>query len=161
MSSNPRQERGVTLIVVLILLVVLTLLVVSAVNISTANLKIMGHTQSIEINETRAQDAVQQLIGSVSEFKNAAPEKRSIELDSGTGKIDLVAWSAKTSKSIGAVEIPACVWTVPAEGYSATDPLAPEDTVWDVHATVTDPKTDTVVEIHQGVGILMLAGNCK
>lgn len=162
MAGNLHRERGVTLVIVLILLVVLTLLVISAVNTSTTNLKIINHTQSIEINEAVAIDALQSVVSTVDPFKAAAPTAQYIERDA-TGAVKLTA--SKSGNTIGEIPPPSCVWSAPADGFSATDPLAPDDNVWEIQATVwnkgEEKNKSTTVEIHQGVSIRMLAGSCK
>lgn len=158
-----KRQRGVTLVIVLIMLVVLTLLVISAVNTSTTTLKIINHTQSVEVNESIAIDAIQNVVSTVDPFKTGLPATQYIERDSN-GKVVLTT-SKDSSKAIGELLPPACVWSAPADGFSATDPLAPEDDVWDIQAVVwnkgEEKNKSTTVEIHQGVSIRMLAGSCK
>jgi len=57
-------QRGVTLLVGLIMLVVLTLLVISAIRSSTTNLRIVGNMQMQEEAAAAAQQAIEQVISS-------------------------------------------------------------------------------------------------
>ena len=57
-----QQQRGVTLLVGLIMLVVLTLLVLSAIRSSTTNLHIAGNMQMQEEANAAAQQAIEQVI---------------------------------------------------------------------------------------------------
>lgn len=56
------KQRGVTLLVTLVMLVVLTLLVVSAIRASTINLHVAGNMQMQEEATSSAQQAIEQVI---------------------------------------------------------------------------------------------------
>ena len=65
---NRRAERGISLLVVLIMLVVLTLFALSAINLSTSNLKVVGNMQARQVNESIASQAVETVMGSINYF---------------------------------------------------------------------------------------------
>ncbi len=155
MTFPLKKQDGVTLVIALMMLFVLTVFVITAVNLSTTSLKIVGNTQAVEFNEGVAEQAVAEVLSSKALFD--VPAVRYIEFD--TNK-NLVLKTAKTSKAIGEVKAATCEFTIPADGYSATDPLTPEDTIWDIQVNMADPDTNTSFEIHHGVGIRMLAGRC-
>ena len=48
----------------------------------------------------------------------------------------------------------------PASGYSAVQPIVPEDTNWEVRVTVTDAISGATTGLTQGVKVRMLAGYC-
>ena len=150
-------QRGATLLVGLIMLVILTLFAISAINLSSANLKIVGNMQAQKQMEAAGDQAIQQVIGSVTFFNEAI---------NNTG-----AWPAGTQEIIVPVNPgpnvvnvtvarPACVSTVVAEGYSALSTVSPEDNIYEVRATATDPVTNASVTATQGIKIRMTAGNC-
>ena len=56
-----QRQSGATLIVALIMLIMMTVLAVSAINLSTINLKIVGNMQSQKAMDAAAQDAIEQI----------------------------------------------------------------------------------------------------
>src|SRR5579859_740615 len=141
---NPRHlQRGATLIVSLVMLVVMTLFAISAINLSSMNLKIVGNMQSQRLMEMAAQDAIEQMV-STSTYYSLTPTAHSFTI----------------SGLAVAVSAPACSRSTPATGYSATSGISPEDDDWEFVATVTDGLTGASLALHQGVRIRMLAGNC-
>jgi hypothetical protein len=142
MTTSFRQ-RGATLIVSLIMLVVLTLFAVSAINLSSINLRIVGNMQAQKTMELVAQDAIERVMSSPAHFGPGAAG-HSFNIQSYTVN----------------VSAPECVHSVPATGYSATSGISPEDNDWHLVASVADNLTGAALNLHQGVRIRMLAGNC-
>jgi Tfp pilus assembly protein PilX len=68
--SSPRNQAGATLVVALLMLAVLALLGVNAVNNSTVNLRIIFNMQAHQNIEAAAQDAIEQVIGTIASFNN-------------------------------------------------------------------------------------------
>jgi Tfp pilus assembly protein PilX len=71
------QERGVTLIVTLIMLVVMMLLAVAAINMSTTNLKVVGNMQLQQEATSAAQAAINQVLskGTYSQIRPLHPHQ--------------------------------------------------------------------------------------
>lgn len=154
MTSIPRQ-RGTTLLVTLIMLVVLTLFAVTAFNLSSVNLKIVGNFQQYRATEAVVQQAVEQLMSTVSIF--TTPAATNICVPSGT----VTAGACPSSEHTVVITRPQCNYAAAARGYTKKiGELAPEDTNWEVRAGYTDPATNASVVIVQGVSVRMLAGNC-
>lgn len=143
--TSPRNQTGVALIVALLMLAVLALLGVTAVNNSTVNLRVTYNMQAYQDAEAAAQDAIEQVIGSIASFNT--PTDQTITID----------WIDGVTV---AVDAPICLGAQPAEGYSASFALAPEDTEWDVRAAATDAVTGAAATITQGVAITLTAGSC-
>ncbi len=147
------RQRGMTLIVSLVMLVALTLFVLSMLTASRGNLIAVGNMQSQRQLEAAAQKVIEDRISTSAFFTDAA---------ANTG-----AWPAGRA-SLAVVEAgytvtvhrPTCVYTQPDEGTSATNPLVPEVTAWRVRATAVDPVTGGSVDVSQGVRIRLLAGSC-
>lgn len=140
MRYVPRQQTGATLLVALIFLLMMTLFAITAINMSTVNLRIVGNMQTSKALDAAAQAAIEQAISSMSQFS-----------------------LTPTSLVVGdvTVEPPTCIESRVATGYSAVvTNIIPEDNTWEVLATVTDPDSGARSAIHQGVQIRMLAGNC-
>ena len=140
---NKRSQSGATLVVSLIMLVVLTMFAVSAINLSSVNLKIVGNMQVQKQMEYAAQDAIEQMLSSAS-YYNLTP----------------IARTFTSSGFTVSVAVPVCIRSVPATGYSATSNISPEDDDWELVASVTDALTGAGVVVHQGFRLRALAGNC-
>lgn len=154
MTSISRQ-RGTTLLVTLIMLVVLTLFAVTAFNLSSINLKIVGNFQQYKAVESVVQQAIEQLMSTVNIF--SAPAATNICVPSGT----LTTGACPSSEHTVVITKPQCNYAAAAKGYTKkVGELAPEDTNWEVRASYTDPATNASAVIVQGVSVRMLAGNC-
>jgi len=141
---KPRSsQQGATLIVSLVMLVVMTLFALSAINLSSMNLKIVGNMQSQRLMEMAAQDAIERMITTPT-YYSLTPSAQNFTISGLTV----------------AVSAPICTRSTAAAGYSATSGISPEDNDWEFVATVTDGLTGASLALHQGVRIRMLAGNC-
>jgi Tfp pilus assembly protein PilX len=153
-KSRPlRAQRGVTLLVVLVMLVMITLFVMSMIRLSSTNLRVVGNMQAQRALESSAQQAIENSINSITFFDDAV---------AGAGQ-----WptgTASVNQTINgytvAVSRPVCVYSTPATGYSATSNISPEDTQWEVAVSSTDSFTSAQTSIMQGVRIRLPAGNC-
>ncbi len=149
----PRNQRGATLLVTLIMLVVLTLFAVTAFNLSSVNLKIVGNFQQQKEADATVQQALAQVMSTVSAFE--APAVVSLCIPGGTTP------PCAASQHNVTVDRPRCNYTTAARGYTKVlGQLTPEDTNWDVRASYTDTVTNAKAAIVQGVSVRMLAGNC-
>ena len=137
-----RRQQGAVLIVSLLMLVVLTLLAVSAINTSTVNLRIVDNMRAQQEVESTTQRAIEQVLSDVDNFSSPAAQTLTID-----------------GHNV-AISQPQCVRFRPATGYSAKWGLAPEDTTWEVDASLTDASTGAQANIRQGIEIRMTAGNC-
>lgn len=147
-----RQQRGAVLLITLVMLVILTLFAVSGFNLSSINLKIAGNFQQRKSMEAVAQQAIEQVISTSTAF-NLTPAAQTICVNGTT--------AACTGGYNVAVSAPKCNYTATAKGYTKKiGELTPEDTDWQVQASVTDPLGGAQATIVQGLSIRMLAGNC-
>ena len=140
--SNRRRQRGAVLFVTLIMLVMLTLFVVSSVNMSSADLRIVGNRQSKMAMSYSAQQAIEQVISSSAGFESPAPQ---------TITVNGIPVS---------VTAPACLGASPAIGYSAVSSITLYDVNWSLTATATDPITGASVTVTQGVRSRLPANYC-
>ena len=138
-----RAQRGATLVVVLIMLVILTLFGISAVNLSNSNLRVVGNLQARKQTEAIALQTAEQVMSSMSFFNVPTPAT--------TTTVD--GYKRDISQRV-------CQFATAASGYSAIQPIVPEDTQWDYFVTVTDTVTNAKARVWQGTRIRMLAGNC-
>jgi len=140
--SNRRRQRGAVLFVSLIMLVILTLFVVSSVNLSSADLRIVGNRQSKMAMSYSAQQAIEQVLSSIAGFN--VPADQTITVNGNAV----------------AVTAPQCLVATPAPGYSAIADITLNDLNWVLTATATDPITGATVSVTQGVRTRLPAGNC-
>jgi len=152
MRTSLQRQQGATLLVTLIMLVVLTMFAVSGFNLSSVNLRIAGNFQAQRYVDAVAQQAIEQVISSTTAFSLTPTASTICVNGSGTdctGGLNV------------AMAAPTCNYTATAKGYTKKiGELTPEDTDWEVRATVVDPLTQARAVVAQGVRIRMLAGNC-
>ena len=132
------------MIVALVMLVLLTMLAVSAINLSTTNLKIVGNMQAQKYMDAAAQEAIEKAMSSSGTF--TSPAQTTVTTTMG---------NVTVSQAV-------CLGGQVAKGYSAVvTNIIPQDNTWEIIATTDpDPLTGATSTIHQGVQMRMLAGNC-
>lgn len=138
----PRSQRGISLLVTLVMLVVMTLLVVSAIRAGNANLKTTANLQVRQEAIHAAQSAIEQTLSNMSNFSTPTARTINVSVDGGS-----------TVYQVN-VAAPTCLFSVPVGGYSIEFAAsAPNDTFWDLRATTTDPATGAKATVHQGAKI--------
>ena len=173
----PSLQRGITLMVAMIMLILLTLFVLAAINMSSINLRIMGNEQVKNEALAAGQQAIEQV--ATTNFP-AAPVAVTVNVDvNGDGVNDYVV----------SVDKPVCQNSIPIkyndpqinianpDDWSCWGSLvAPDPTLagssgnsyclnqqWDLAASVNDSgagmgKTGTSLTIRQGIGKRVVAG---
>jgi hypothetical protein len=154
MKSIPkRRERGVTLIVGLIMLVLITLMVTTAFTLSTTNLKSVGNMQFRDESIAAANKGIEQMVGTYfGASMSSVPPAQTITFDINN--------DGTTDYSVG-IAAPVCTQATKILALSVipcnpelTPLLCPKDnfsTLWDIEATVTDAVSGSSMRIHQGV----------
>lgn len=168
--SKPVRQRGITLIVALVMLVVLTLIVVSAIRFGNLNIGIARNTQS----EVEATAAVQYAIeAKVQEIANPATNISAMQASSSTVSTGGANYTVNVAK-------PVCIVTsnirttdlnpsstadrpcyessdpdrqVDSDGNLTTAPTACKNQQWDVAAAVANDANGTQVSMLQGVSV--------
>jgi Tfp pilus assembly protein PilX len=173
--SRPRQ-RGMTLVMALIMLVVLTLLALTSFNLGRSNLVVVSNMQHRDESIAAAHEVIEEAISSTAFFETPenilskpCGEANSTCIDTnGDGKDDV-----KVS-----VPKPSCVKVAPikqatelnleseqdrlcAQGDSqsfglvgaATGNSACANSVWEIHAVATEIDSNATVEVVQGVSV--------
>jgi len=146
-------QRGATLLISLIMLVILTLFAVSAINLSSVNLKIVGNMQAQKEMEAAGDEAIQQVIGDIAFFNDAVN-------GTGTWASGAATTTVMTNGIAVVVAKPVCVSTVAGAGYSALTAVSPEDNIYEVVSTAANAVTGASVTTVQGIKISMPAGSC-
>jgi hypothetical protein len=167
------NQRGVALVIGMVILIVMTLVLLSAVTLSTGNLKAVSNAQFRDAALAAANLAVEQVVSTA--FMNAPGDVRvAVDIDQD-GICDYTV----------DVPAPTCTrWTIPTSGH--LDPSNPDDhpcfsgnrigelgagpagsvcadTLWEVRAQVVDPGTGraadpitgAAVTVNQGIRVRM------
>lgn len=141
-------QRGISLIMSLIMLVVLTMIAISATYSTNSSIRVVGNMQLQDESLTAAQIAIDDQIGKLDNF--TAPADRIINVDvNRDGTNDYKA----------TLPSPVCIGSKPKSGYSASmadSGSAPITTTWDARVDVENTTTGSRVTLHQGVRIDML-----
>jgi Tfp pilus assembly protein PilX len=173
MKAPGSPQRGVILLVTLIMMVLLTLLALTAVNLSSVNLRLVGNEQARSESVAAAQLAIEQV--ATTNFP-ANPQPVTVNVD--------VNRDATADYGV-AVAKPVCLNSVPlktvqlninnpgdvacfASGAAQNTGIAPaggggnsdcSNTQWDLSATTTDnANSGATVTIHQGIGMRVAIG---
>lgn len=163
------RERGMTLVVALVMLAVLTLLVASAIRFGNINLKITGNAQSETEASAAASVGLESMVKTISTASN---------ISSLTGQSVAVTTGGMTYTVT--ITTPACLFNKPvnntdldssktadrmcfntndgerqqaAGGNLSTVATACRDQQWDVAATVNDSKTGAKTSLLQGISV--------
>lgn len=169
-----RPQRGMTLLIALIMLLVITMFVVSMVRIGTTNAIIVANMRAQKSVDSEAQQQIEIAVNRFSFFDDVIQSSgtwASGSTASTNGYLSAAdLWSAykptgaSTAPAMQSTDVklyrPQCVYYAPASGYSALSGVAPQDTYWDVQATASDSKTGASSVIHQGIQMRLPAGNC-
>lgn len=178
-----KSQQGATLIVTLIMLVVLTLFALSAINMSSTNLSIVGNMQAQIEAQAAGQQAIENILSSAANFLNPTAQSLNIDINNDgttdyTANIDQPT-CLSSKPLINADLIPAPPATISAKDQncisSVQDPATGvfvanasstmswcSDEKWEVTATVTDNRTGAAVKQHQGVSMRVPTGtNCS
>jgi PilX N-terminal len=151
MASSRFRQRGVALVMALIMLVLLTLLVLSAINSGTINLRIARNMQAEDEARASAQQAIEKFVSAYSNFYPTPTGKPATGYDiNNDGTADYSVIVATPVCKRAAQQIPprsiAC-----ANGVK--NGLYCWDTLWEVTATASDTNTGVSQIVAQGVAI--------
>jgi hypothetical protein len=163
--QSPRSQRGITLLVALVMLVMVTLLAVSSFRVSNTNLKVIGSTQGKVEATAAAQAAIEQVLSSAAFAGNPANVGATpINVDlTGDGTIEYV---------VSMLPIPKCLKSRPTDPTTlditnpsdracfgsaivgqVTTASSCADTIWEVAATTKDNVTSAQTLVRQGVSM--------
>lgn len=169
-----RRQRGVSLIVALVMLTAMGLLAAWGIKAATTNMRVVGNTQARQEAFAAAQAAVERTISSpLFSQQPAAVAGNPIGIDvDGDGTEDLVArlqpapacyhWRPVKTTSLDPArdDDRTCMGSGASANAGIDDVRLPAggdslcaDSEWNVRATVTDPQTRASVAVNQGVAL--------
>jgi Tfp pilus assembly protein PilX len=147
------RQRGMAMVIGMIMLVLLTLLVVSAINSSSVNLRITGNMQAQDEARAMAQQAIERVLGVKANF---------YPTPTAQAATNYYADNNSSGNAVYSVSVAAPVCKGAAKQFpgrtadcinGARAGLFCWDTLWEVVATATDAKTGVRQVITQGVAI--------
>jgi Tfp pilus assembly protein PilX len=146
----PHNQRGVTLVVGLIMLVIITLAVTAAFMMSNTNVKAVGNMQFRDQAIAAANVAIEDRIASTF---NTAPANTNDNVDlNNDGVTDFaVTLTPRCISSTLYSSAPPSSITLPPSMSAASTYY----TLWDIDANVTDANTGTSMEVHSGIRLLL------
>lgn len=150
--TNPNKQRGVTLIVGLIMLLIITLTVLTAFVLSSTNLKSVGNMQHRDEAIAAANVATEQVISSPAIF--ITPTAETITVGNYTVNVASPAclYATEVVTNSSGDQSP----NIYAEGSGGGGGVPGYlDTYWDITAKVNDVMSGTSVETHQGIKITL------
>jgi Tfp pilus assembly protein PilX len=160
MRNRLARQRGVTLIVGLIMLVLITLMVTTAFTLSTGNLKSVGNMQFRNDSVAAANKAIEQVVGTqMAAGFLTVPAATTITFDiNNDGNTDYrVAVAAPVCIEANAVAgtggSGACSGV--RGGALAGCSTANYSTLWELSASVTDAVSGSSVQVREGVRMEM------
>ena len=148
--ASKHSQRGMTLLVGMIMLVLITMMVTTAFTMSTSNLKAVGNMQAHDQAIAAANIALEQVLSSPF---TTTPQAETINVDNNNdGTTDYVV----------AIAMPVCVrasleyfLTQNSEGIDIPTTVNQWNTIWDVVAVVTDANTGANTTVSAGMRVLL------
>ncbi|MES2148888.1 MAG: PilX N-terminal domain-containing pilus assembly protein [Pseudomonadota bacterium] len=170
------RQRGITLVIALMMLVLLTLLALTSFNLGKSNLQIVNNMQQRDAAMAAADGVLEELISSPRFFTTPTdalatpcngPNTRCVDIN-GDGVPDVTvtltpaptcvkAQNVKnTTLDLSNKEDAGCAvgggQSFGVAGSVTGDSLC-SDSVWDVHAVATDAVTEARVEVTKGIAV--------
>jgi Tfp pilus assembly protein PilX len=182
MTQIPRRQRGMVLLVGMIMLVLMTLFAVTTFNLGKASLQIVGNMQQRNEAVTIAQSAIEEAISTTQFFLTpgtvffktcSGPNTRCYDIN-GDGKADItvaltpnpVCIAARTIKNASlnladTNDMGCAVGTSQSFGIvgSVTGDSLCASSVWEINAVAADAVTQTRAVVAQGVAVRVPTDN--
>lgn len=154
MMRAPRTQRGVTLLISMIMLLVLTLFAAAMIRLSNTNVVVVGNMQTQHALVSAARQAIETDMNSAS-FYNDQINSTGTWASGSTSVSNIDNYKVTLNE-------PKCIYTTKAAGYSAISNVAPDDDYFEVSAQATDPTDSNAgqVTMVQGVKVTLPTGNC-
>lgn len=171
LATSLFHQQGATLVVALVMLVMMTLLAVSAINLSTGNLKVVGNMQYQQEAASAAQVAINKVLSRAGYLTQPANTPGQIVVNVN-GQDYTVQVARPCMKSASVITVSELSTLPPAEAARCRTSSAvtnsgllgqnpggmPSDcsrVVWEIKATVNDPSTNAHAELVEGASMKM------
>lgn len=162
------KQRGSVLIVSLLLLIVMTVLGVSAINMTSTDLRIAENTQQQMEAETAVQEAIERVMSYFENFDiddNGYDSNPTVTVSGVKTQLDSSTLAINGRNVV--VQSRVCLQSRPDEGDSIREKAPTGDyttgkfiKIWEIEASHSDPVSGAQVTLHQGVKLRMLSTLC-
>ncbi len=173
---KPARQRGMTLIMAMIMLVVLTLLALTSFNLGKSNLQIVSNMQQRDAAVAAAHEVLEQTISNTRFFESPDAVMTNPCGDPNSSCVD-VNGDGTADVKVTLTPKPACVKVAPIKvdkldlkaqddrdcsvnesqtfgvAGAATGDSECSNSTWDIHAVATDMVNNSTVEVVQGVSV--------
>ncbi len=152
-ASYPGRQRGITLVIALIMLTLLTLLVITAYSLSTSNLRAVGNMQMRNEAVAAADAAIEQVVGSnFTETTGETPVSVNIDNDGeDTAEFEVTVRQPQCVRASQVMVNVASSVTLPPM-LTSTEHW---NTVWEIRAEAVDTRSGARVAMVKGVRVLL------
>lgn len=143
MTTDRQRQRGVVLVVSLLMITVLALLATASINLGTGSMLIVQNQQSEQVAVTAADTLVEETLSDLSvltDGKALGPETRDGVVVERTA--------------------PVCMGDATLPGFSLTNNLALQHNYYRFRISATETATDADADIQVGARVLQNAGTC-
>lgn len=158
-----QQQKGVVLILSIIMVLVISIAAISAVDISQVNQTVIRNQQEVIRAEQVANEVIEQLLDSGTEFLNAAQQqKQRAAAGDPVGTYSLAINMQRpgfNSFDVTVTDI-RCSYAHKISGYSLTTASVPETNYFEIDVEVVDPNTNVTTRMTQGVKFNYPANLC-
>lgn len=143
MIADRRHQRGIVLVVSLLMIAVLALLATASINLGTGSALIVQNQQSEQVAVAAADALVEETLSDLN------------VLTDGTALPPETRDGVTVERSA-----PVCMGDTPLPGFSLTNNLALQHNYYRFEVTAVESSTDANARIRVGVRVLQNAGTC-
>lgn len=144
---NMQNQKGISLVMALIMLVVLSMIAVSATYSTTSSLRIVGNMQTSDEAQAAAQQMIENELSSLANFTNAPSASTTVQsVTSGTG-----TYTVAVAPPVCLSSAPASTGSIGMAGIGTVVNTNPNDTYWEINATASDTNSGASITVTQGV----------
>jgi Tfp pilus assembly protein PilX len=169
MTPMRRNQRGVTLLMGIIMLLLLAIIAVATFNAGKGSLQIVGNLQQHNQVIAAAQEAIEEAVSTTRLFTtpgailanpcNGVPNTRCVDINGDTVNdvtVTLTPTPSCIQAHVATLSLPqdvGCIKGIDPDGNIVSGCT---DTLWNVRAVATDNVTNASTAVNQGVAVRML-----
>lgn len=146
-----QHQKGVVLILSIIMVLVISVAAISTVDISQVNQTVIRNQQEVLRSEQVANDVIEELLNATTEFENAAAAQKALK---AAGKpVDTYTPNFNFDRdgfNVSVLDI-RCPYSHKISGYSLTTTSVPETNYFEIDLEVEDSATNVVTRMTQGI----------
>lgn len=151
MMQTLSRQRGVAMVIGMIMLVLLTLLVISAINSSSVNLRITANMQAQDEARAVAAQAIEKFVSNYTNFYPTPQAYPNVDYDINNDT------TADFKVSVAAPVCKGAAHQIPGRSIDCENGVKSGlycwDTLWEVSATASDTKTGVSQKVTQGFAL--------